>query len=173
MNEAEYKIWCFFCKELAKLNNILYAYDKIFSNIEIRKNRYNQFFQLILDSLTRNIAVTLDLFFQKRKNVWSLYKFDKISKIAINKIKKKAMPYIQLRHNKFAHLPDGKVYEDNFDFFTLKGIKEVKEIINMITEMLTKINTKEQYFFEWGRINDSIDRFFDDLGQKPVCRLMI
>jgi len=166
-NVKEYEIWQYLCRELSKLNNIIYAYNKIFFNIEIKDKNYGQIFQLILDSFTRNISVSIDLFFQKRKDVWSLYSFDKINKNEIEKIKKKAQQFIIMRNNKIAHLSNNITHKDNFQFFTLKGINQIREIVKEMENLLKKVSDKYEfradYIFNWQMIDSSLDCLINDL----------
>lgn len=166
--EIDYKShWHFFCRELAKINNIIYAYDKIFLNIETKNSCYSEFFELVLNSFAKQIIVNLDLFFQKRKDVWSLYKFDKIDKKKINNIKKITESYIIMRNNKTAHLSDKINHKNNFELLTLKGINEIKKIAKELEEILTEVsslyNFKEQYIFNWQGINHSLDCLIEDI----------
>jgi len=165
----EFQIWSFLCKEIGKLNNIIFAYDKIFRNIEINNGSYNNCFQLILDSFTVSITIRLDLFFQKRKNVFSLYRFTKIEKSLVDEIKKSAKEFIVMRNNKIGHLSNSIIHKDNFNFFTKKGIDEIKIIVGKIEDLLNdisrKYNFKQKFFHKckWRSIDEEIECLLNDL----------
>ncbi len=119
MEKEKEKIYHFLYREWLKLHDQLYAYDKFFQNIEIKSNRYNFGFQLILDNLTRSIAITIDLFFQKRKDCWSLYAIDLegARKIDIDNAKKEMKFCVILRNQHIGHLSKNIIQEDNYRFF--------------------------------------------------------
>lgn len=163
----EYQAWHYLCRELAKINNIINAYEKIIVNIEIKDSRYKEIFLLFLDSFTRCINITLDIFFQERKDVWSLYRFDKIGRSRINNIKKKAKEHIILRNERIAHLSKKYIHQDNFRFLTLKGIQETKTIVQEIENLLREISDlykfNEDYIFDFIGANNSVDCLMKDI----------
>ena len=163
-------IWDFLYKELAKTNTVLKVYDKIFRNIEIKNNRYNQFFGLILDIFTRYICLTLAVFFDLRNDSWSLYKFPSIKKEDVDLIKTKASHFLGLRHQQFAHLSKQIIHKSNFTYLTLKGVEEVKTTIDGIRKILDQVsnlnNWKESYFLDWPDISYDFDCLIDDLKNK-------
>jgi hypothetical protein len=163
---SELEIWHFLSKELSKLYDIVDCYDKIYLNIGVKNNKYNLFFQLILDGFTRNIAITLDILFQKRKGVWSLYGFDEF-KSEIDLIRKRANYYLMLRNNKFGHLSQNFIHSGNFYFFNKAAIDEIREIINDVAGLLAKISKSkgknESYAMGFIGLDSSIDVLFRDL----------
>ncbi|MBU4369817.1 hypothetical protein KKG58_03605 [Patescibacteria group bacterium] len=167
MDQVELKIWHFFNRELAKLNDVLKVYDALFKNINIKNNRYNQLFQLILDSFTRYICFTLGVFFDRRKDSWSLYKFKSLKQARIDDIKNKARPFLQLRHTKFAHRSKNIISSNSFNFLTKMGVREVKNLVKEIENLLLEISGKEKlgesYFLEWGGAKRSLKSFVNDI----------
>jgi len=163
-------IWAFLYKELAKMSTAIKAYDKIFRNIEIKKNRYNQFFSLILDIFTRYICLTLAIFFDQRNDSWSLYKFPSIKKEEVDLIKTKASHFLELRHLQFAHLAKQITHLSNFTYLTLNGVEKIGAIIGDIRKILDQVsnlnNWKESYFLDRQDINYSLDCLIDDLKNK-------
>ena len=166
INNTEYEIWNYLFKELAKINTLCKVYDKIFAEIEIKNNRYNVIFQIILDSLTRNIVVSLANFFNKRKDNWSLYDFNKIKNSEIDTLKRKAMPILSLRYNRFAHLNKNLIHKNNFEFLSLKGIKDLLEINKSIKKLLEKVNLKETYYSEFQGVRPSLENLLNDLNRE-------
>ena len=141
MNKEREDTWHFLYKEWSKLHDLLYAYDKIYRNIEIKENRYNGGFQLLLDSLTRSIALNVDIFFQKRKDCWSLYTLDENNqqKEKINKIRKEAEFCIILRNEHIGHLPKNIVQAGPLRFFNQAAIEKIKEIHETINDVLLEL----------------------------------
>lgn len=163
----EYNIWHFLCRELSKLNNIIYAYEKLVLNIELNNHRYDWFIQLVLDSFSVKMVVAIDCFFQKRADVWSLYRFNKLDVKKVEEIKKKALLFINMRNNKKAHLSKKLQHANNFDFFQKPGIDIARNVIKDLAEMLGKISNVYEfhklYFFTWQGFDDSVDRLISDL----------
>lgn len=170
MKEEERKeIWHFLYREWSKLHDLIYAYDKIARNAEVKGNRYNAGFQLLMDSLTRNIAITIDLFFQNPKRYWSLYSLDYESKLKkeINKVKKEAEFCIMLRSNNFAHLPKEAEQKGNFRFFNFATIDKLKNILNNINDILLTIGRNdgrdESYTEGFIGVQEEISLLIEDL----------
>lgn len=170
MKEKEREeIWHFLYKEWSKLHDLIYAYNKIARNAEIKENRYNAAFQLLMDSLTRSIAITIDLFFQNSKRYWSLYSLDYESKLKkdIDKVKKEAEFCIILRSNNFAHLPKEVEQKGNFRFFNFVAIDKLKDILNNINDILITIGRNdgrdESYTEGFIGVQDEVGLLIEDL----------
>ena len=124
---TELEIWEFLYREWSKLNDIVDAYNKIFKNININNDRYNQALGLIIDTFKVRILASLDLFFQKRKDVWSLYEIKKIPKNKIDGIRKQAEEFLIIKNNKTTHLSKKYNHKSNFEYFTRSGIEKIKK----------------------------------------------
>lgn len=163
----EYDIWHFFCRELSKLNNIIYAYEKLALNIELNDHKYNMFIQLVLDSFSVKMIVAIDCFFQKRADVWSLYRFDGLDVNKIDEVRKKALLFIKMRNNKKAHLSKELQHANNFDFFLKPGIEVAGKVLKDLEEILNEIsdvyNFNEEYIYDWQGFNDSVDCLIEDI----------
>lgn len=162
---TELEMWRFFYREWAKLNDVVRAYDKFAINIEINHNKYSEIFSLILDSFTRYIIVTLDLFFQRRKNVQSLYKFNALANEDVNEIRNKANKFIILRNNKIGHLSKNFEHKNNFEYLSKKGIDEVRDILRDIDLLLRKVISNNSYTDGWVGIKNSLECLFEDLNK--------
>jgi hypothetical protein len=171
MDKTREDMWHFLYKEWSKLYDLLYAYDKIFKNIEIKDNRYNEGFQLLLDSLTRSMALNVDIFFQQGKRYWSLYTLDENGeqKEEINKIRKEAEFCIILRNENLGHLPKNVIQSGNFRFFNQAAIKKIKEIYYSINDILLAIGRaegkNESYTEGFIGIQEGINLIMDDLNK--------
>lgn len=150
MDENKKEIWNFLNRELAKLKTVAEISDSLFDNIEIGNNAYNQFFQLVLDAFTREVAVSIYCFFDRRHS-WSLYQFPEcISEAEIAALEAEANDFIELRHEKVAHLSRKKtVRHNNFSFLSEKGVESLKALIDNIHKLLQKVSVHHQLGSAW------------------------
>jgi hypothetical protein len=151
MDPQKKEIWEFLNRELAKLKTITEISNSLFENVELANNAYNQFFQLILDSFTRQVAVSIYCFFDK-KHSWSLYQFSEcISENEIKKVENAAKEIVELRHERVAHLTRKKTvkHNSNFSFLSDQGVKLLNELIEEIHQLLHKVSTHYHLGSSW------------------------
>lgn len=164
--------WEYLNKELARLKVTADAYNKLFDSIEARGNSFNQAIQLILDGWSRSMSLGLSLFFDHRKDTWSLYRFSELDNKALDGIKEKAQEIIDLRMNKYAHLSKNINHADNFAILTDKGLKIVNSAILEIYQQLHLISQSNkynaQYALDWIGMSSSIDLLVDYLSKEQT-----
>lgn len=150
MTESKKEVWNFLNRELAKLKTVTEISNSLFDNIEIGNNAYNPFFQLVLDAFTREVAVSVFCFFDK-KHSWSLYQFPEcISESEITTLETEAKDFIDLRHEKVAHLSRKKtVRHNNFSFLSEKGIESLRILIPKIHNLLHKVSEYHNLGSTW------------------------
>lgn len=179
-SQGELEAWHFLFKEWSKLNDMVYTYDQIFRNINISQNRYNIFFQLLLDSLTRGIAISIDIYFQEGKRYWSLSKFkaNLNLKKSISLAKEKVAFCSNLRNNKFAHIPKSNNLEGagNLWYFNEVAIQRIKETLDDIGSIMVEIGKldgrSETYVRGFIGVTDEVDNLFNDLQKLNQGRKM-
>jgi len=151
VDSSKKEVWNFLNRELAKLKTVSDVSDSLFDNIEVAQNAYNPFFQLLLDSFTRQVAVGIYCFFDK-KHSWSLYQFSEcITESEITEAEKDAEVFIELRHERIAHLTRKKSvrHSSNFSFLSEKGIKQLDALIVKIHGLLHKVSTHYNLGSAW------------------------
>ncbi|MBI5071985.1 hypothetical protein HZB93_03815 [Candidatus Falkowbacteria bacterium] len=165
---GDLELWNFLYKKLLKIKKFVFAYDKVITNIELNKYRYDEAFQLILDSFSRTMAVELALFFDRRKDVCSLYTFEKLDRKEITKICNEAESFILMRHTEVGHLSKYINHGNDFVFYTKTGILKIKEILDSLDVLLQNVNkiyNFNKYYngetFE--EIEKSFEYLFNDL----------
>lgn len=169
MEKTREKAWRHLYQEWSKIYDLIYAYDRILKAIEIKNNRYNSGFQLLLDSIVRNIVVTVDLFFQNEKKYWSLYSLDKKRKFKekINKIKKELGFCIKLRNEHFSHLPQNIEQKGNYMFLNEVAVKKIEKCCEDINDVLISIGRSEgkdeSYAMGFIGVKEEIDLIISDL----------
>ena len=166
-NTDEHKIWGFLYREIAKLKVIIDCYEKFFNNIEQKNNRYNEIFQIILDSFSSYVFVTVGKYFDKTKGSWSLYRFKLLNNKKIDKSRVLAQEFIDFRNNRTAHFSKNITHSNNFIFLTDTGVSKVRNIIDEINILMIEINSlygyNEGYILDWIGTDSSIDNMLDDL----------
>lgn len=167
MNSEQKDVWDFLNKELAKLRVSISVYNKIFENVNINDNAYNQAFQLLLDGLTRQIAVGFYTFFDRTKRAWSLYRLPTASRSKIDELRSEAQDIIDLRSDRLAHLSRSAIHKDNFVFISDKGLKIIEVSISKIHSMLSDIaknsSINEVWALDWVGVESSVEILFEHL----------
>lgn len=159
--------WHFLNKELARIKVTADSYNRLFDSIEVGDNRYNQILQLVLDGFSRAMSTGIAIYFDKRRDSWSLYKFLELEVNEIDTIRDKAREIIDLRNSAYSHLSKNVKHVNNFSFLTEKGLKIINETIEGIYILLHEIskanNYKESYALDWIGIGTSLDCLLEDL----------
>lgn len=163
---AEKSAWIYMNRELAKLNVITECYNKIFDNIEINENAYNQFLQLVLDSFSSQLVTGLTRFFDKRKDSWSLYKLG-LENNRVKQIELRAQDLISLRHKQVAHFANGYELKSNYLLLSDNGSMLAKEVINEVHELLSEVGREKYagsvYALTWAGVENSLDVLVENL----------
>jgi len=85
----------------------------------------------------------------------------------VDEIKKDAEKFIVMRNNKIGHLSNSIIHKDNFNFFTKKGIDEIKIIVrkigNLLNDISKRYNFKQEFFYKWLRIDEEMECLLNDL----------
>lgn len=166
-NKHEHQHWGFLYRKLGKLKEVTKTYNVLIEHIELKNNRYNPLFQLILDSFTHYICNDIYKFFDKSKKAYSLFKYNTLDRKELDRIKSKYDQYIHLRNNITAHLSGDIVHTNNFIFLSKNGIIEINNAIDEIEKLLVEINIKgeynEGYVLEWIGLDTSLTNFIYDL----------
>lgn len=177
--KEEVEKWTFFCKEIAKANDILDGIELTWKHINLNNNAYNPFFSLLIDSLTTKIFLTLGHIFDNQSNSLSLLRIisSKEQIANINKLKKEAEPFILARHKQHAHLSriSGELnYQSNFRLMNDFNATKIREILDEVSAILRRWGVENNnggvIADRWGNIGTSAELLFEHLEEYEYIR---
>ncbi len=171
--EEQIQQWSFFCREVAKANEILYLVEDLWKNIEISNGAYNQVFSLLIDALTTKILLHIGHLFDNQDDSLRLSRIirDKESQSELEKLKKEAEPFIATRHREHAHLSKYAKeinYGSNFRLMQELNVKKIREILKAVSRLLAQWgilhNNGIVIADRWGNIGPSRELLFHTIN---------
>lgn len=173
---AEKKNWEFFCKEIAKGNEIIKAYRQIYKKIDMIGSAYDPFFQLILDCMTAKLVLITNYIFDSQDDALRLTRA--ISDLSytgyIHTLSEEYKDLINFRHKKVAHI--NKIYLNNksYQILTEPTLKRIEKLFKIVSGMLNKQGAKEfdgvLWADDWPNISTSRELMFERLEENELLR---
>lgn len=176
MNNNKQQNWEFFCKEIAKGNEIIKAYQLILDNIELNDSAYDPFFQLVLDSMAAKLVLIVNYLFDTQPD--SLRLSNVVTDLGnINKIismKNESQDIIGFRHKKVGHIDKLGTNNKNFHILTSHTLTRIKELFESVSVMLSKEGAESFngviWAPDWPNVSTSTQILFEHLGEGNIAR---
>jgi len=176
--EQEIKLqnWEFFCKEIAKGNEIIKANKLILDNIEINESAYDPFFQLILDSMAAKLVLIVNYLFDKQPDSLRLSNvitdLDDINQI--NTLKNDNNDIIEFRHKKVGHVDKLGTNNKSYHRLTQHTLSRISSLFEDVSTMLRKEGVKSfngvVWASDWPNVTTSTQILIEHLEEGSVAR---
>lgn len=164
------QVWSFFCKELGKAKVLIDCYKTISNKMDVNEDAYNQFFQLVLDSMTSKITLIISYCFDAQNDAWRITRIitDLNDQSAIKELEARAEPILQFRHKRTAHLGMDVSHYGHFKIFTSKLLDEAEQLINDVVVCLNKHGASKYGYAiapDWVGIKSQAEVMFEHLDE--------
>jgi hypothetical protein len=168
--------WEFFCKEIAKGNEIITAYQLILDNMELNDSAYDPFFQLVLDSMTAKLVMIANYLFDTQSDSLKLSNvitnLDDINQII--SLKNDCDDLIEFRHKKVGHIDKLGTNNKNFLMLTPHALSRISALFESVSVMLRKEGCKSfngvVWASDWPNVTTSAQILFEHLEEGNIAR---
>lgn len=164
------QVWAFFCKELGKAKVLISCYRTIIDKMDVNDDAYNQFFQLILDSMTSKIALIISYCFDTQNDAWRITRIvtNLTAQSEVKDLETKAEPILEFRHKRTAHLGKDVAHNGHFKIFTSRLLDEAEQIIDELVAILNKHGAGKYGYAivpDWVGIKSQAEVMFEHLEE--------